>query len=960
MNIYLQGAEKEAAKAYINADRDTTTYRTSHSKTEKTKNTYALDISGTVTDNSAYAGHGQTAEEIMLMAGQEDVTARRNYMAVMSNSMSDEDFAKLQKEGFHPGSTDIDTVVTIVDHIKAALVKGGTEVVGYTDTMSDEVLCDITGSQAFANELKKQFTDRDIPLTAENVNVVVDTYHQLQEIAQPTEGSVKYMIENHMEPTSENLYMAQYSAPEGATRQGKGYYADGTVDGYYVKKPEQVDLEELLPQMEKVIEEAGMEVNEDTVRLAGWLVENGVSLNTQALQRLAKMDSLRFPVAAEDYLQSATAAIADGIPVKKADLTRKETYLEEIRGKRQLEETRLQMSVEANLKLLRKGISLDTVSVEESVELLKKLEEQLTLSLTGEEDVAKATEKVSLFDRSLELIQSIRTAPVSFVEQVSPQDTLEQTADKAKAEKQSYEKAAKSYEELMTAPRKDLGDSIQKAFRNVDELLEENKLALTQENRRAVRILGYNNIEINEANIEQIKAKDTLLTGVIRELKPGKVLQMIRKGINPVSMKLEDLDTFLKENKDSADEMESYSKFLYKLEKEDGITQEERSAYIGIYRLLHQLEKNDGAPLGAAMQADMELSLENLLTALRSSKKSASGKVDYRIDDTFGGIDVKEGAVASITSQIEKGFRNDTADIRTLLEEAGSEQAQKEYEQELYSQIRSAMQTEEAVLQQLSDYGMELSADHIMEMNVLFHSSKEAFRRMKELLEKPDGEQSQDPVSAGEALLSHLDGKDEAVEAYEDMTTQLKQALEETVFKADPAEAVLPRSVDVRMMGMLYKQLGFMNSMAHEENYEIPLEIDGTLTAVNLKIIHKEQEESKVSITLSTETLGETAAELQYTKQGISGYCTCSKVSGSRFLEGHKEELYARLKQEGLSSGNIYFTSTETLNLKEFAVRQAKGRSLETKATSAELYRAAKAFIGYIRETQKGMNSYEN
>lgn len=168
-------------------------------------------------------------------------------MAVMSNCMSDEDFAKLQEEGFHPGSTEIDTVVTIVDRIKAALVKGGTEVVGYTDTLSDEELCKITGSESFANELKNQFHDRDIPLTKENVQAITDTYEQIKNISKLSEGSEKYMVENRMEPTPEALYTAQYSAPQEGSRQGTGYYADGTVNGYYAKKPEQIDLEALLP-----------------------------------------------------------------------------------------------------------------------------------------------------------------------------------------------------------------------------------------------------------------------------------------------------------------------------------------------------------------------------------------------------------------------------------------------------------------------------------------------------------------------------------------------------------------------------------------------------------------------------------------------------------------------------------------------------------------------------------------
>ena len=242
MNVYFPSAETDSAKQSINVDRATTAYRTSTRNAERAgRSSFALDISGTVTDNSAYAGHGRTAEEVMRMAGQEDTKARRDYMAVMSNCMSDEDFAKLQEEGFHPGSTEIDTVVTIVDRIKAALVKGGTEVVGYTDTLSDEELCKITGSESFANELKNQFHDRDIPLTEENVQAITDTYEQIKNISKLSEGSEKYMVENRMEPTPEALYTAQYSAPQEGSRQGTGYYADGTVNGYYAKKPEQIE-----------------------------------------------------------------------------------------------------------------------------------------------------------------------------------------------------------------------------------------------------------------------------------------------------------------------------------------------------------------------------------------------------------------------------------------------------------------------------------------------------------------------------------------------------------------------------------------------------------------------------------------------------------------------------------------------------------------------------------------------
>lgn len=123
---------------------------------------YKVDISGTVMDNAAYGtGELKTAQEIMQDAGgQQDVALQRNYMAVMSNSMSTEDFAKLQEEGFHPGSTTIETAVTVLDEIKATLADAGVVIEGFTDDISGEELEAITGNagraMAIEEKLKKK------------------------------------------------------------------------------------------------------------------------------------------------------------------------------------------------------------------------------------------------------------------------------------------------------------------------------------------------------------------------------------------------------------------------------------------------------------------------------------------------------------------------------------------------------------------------------------------------------------------------------------------------------------------------------------------------------------------------------------------------------------------------------------------------------------------------------------
>ena len=147
----------------------TTTYR--DTRTEKTNHAgaYALDISGTVMDNSAYKGQGKTAEDVMQDAGQIDLATQRDYMTVMSNTMSEKDYNRMVEDGYRIGDMDVEEVVTIVDKIKAELIKGGTEVVGYTDQIDAGTLREITGSEAFAQELSRQFADHDVPLTEENI-----------------------------------------------------------------------------------------------------------------------------------------------------------------------------------------------------------------------------------------------------------------------------------------------------------------------------------------------------------------------------------------------------------------------------------------------------------------------------------------------------------------------------------------------------------------------------------------------------------------------------------------------------------------------------------------------------------------------------------------------------------------------------------------------------------------------
>ena len=1034
MNIYLDRADLKAAGTHTNIDRDTTSNSARTSTGNVLRDGFALDISGTVMDNSAYAGHGRTAEEVMLEAGQQDIATRRDYMAVMSNCMSDEDFAKLNKEGFHPGSTEIETVVTIVDHIKAAMMKGGTQVIGYTDTVDKETLKNITGSEVFAKELQSEFAKRDIPVTEENVAAVTEAWNHLNEAGDLTEGSVKYMIENNLVPSADNLYTAKFSATQDGSRQGKGYYAAGSVAGYYAKKPEQIDFEQLLPQMKKVIEEAGFPSTEENMEGAKWLVEKGIPLNTDTYLAYQGIHKLQFPVTARQFLQTAACAIADGRNPARTDLNLKETAAERaetlmgktqqlteeavdvisaknlpfnlknlfaaqealtqnfngqdtpgggpqteealeemnlqqadarmIKGRLLLEEVRLSMTVEANMKLLKSGYQIETAPIEDLIGQLKEAESTYEKVLTGKTDGGKAAESASLYKESLNVLQGIKTAPAAIIAQIEGQDTLTKVFGLGQNRALEYQRAGETYEALMTAPRRDMGDSIQKAFRNVDDILADMDLALTDENRRAVRILGYNHMEINHENIRKIREKDKQLTDVISEMKPARVLQMIREGMNPIHMPLDDLQNYLNKQENPADDMESYSKFLYQLENQKGISEEERSAYIGIYRLLRQVEKGDDAAVGALLRTGAEFTLENLLSAVRTGKR---GHMDYRVDDSFGGAGRKNSAAESITAQIAKGFQNGQPDIQELkvelkqiLEEiTGDDKAAAEFDREIFEEVRRSVKTEEDVIRQLSDYSRPITADNIASLRSMLKDPAGIWKKTKTLneeLKETFAETSAEAMpleQAGEDVVRALSDKESAGKAYSNFIEMVQDMIEQAVYLQED-------SLDVRAMGSLFKQMSFMGSMAGEENYEIPVSIDGTLTSINLKLIHNDKEESKATVTFETDIFGKTAAEFKLTEKGISGFCVCSSKETTEVLKNNVDLLESRFVKEEIAAGEIYFVTGSELNLEEISLRESQGRKQID--GSKELYRAARAFIGFVQEMgiKKGSEGYEN
>ena len=187
--------------------------------------------------------------DVVENAANINVDVLQDYMTVMSNTMSKEDYAKMSKEGFHFESMDAKEAVTIVDKIKAQVLLSGKQVAGFNDDLNDATLAQAVGSEGLARELEDQtlsdavgskeladtiqdeFDKADLPVTKENVEKVKVAWEMASRLAEPTDGSIYYMAENMLPPDIYSFYMAQSSGAGAGSVDHAGYYAED-IKGY--------------------------------------------------------------------------------------------------------------------------------------------------------------------------------------------------------------------------------------------------------------------------------------------------------------------------------------------------------------------------------------------------------------------------------------------------------------------------------------------------------------------------------------------------------------------------------------------------------------------------------------------------------------------------------------------------------------------------------------------------------
>lgn len=930
---------------------------------KKAYGAYTLSLMSSAEKNYAVGDKGKkqkgsTMADLQEQAANVDVGIQQDFMTLMSNTLSEEDYAKLEEDGFRFSDMEPEMAVTIVDKIKAELVRGGKHVPGYTDDVNVEVLSEALGSETLARAVEDSFAKADVPVTAETVKKISQAWDMTKTLEEPTDGTYRYMIDNALAPEIGNLYMAQ-SSGAGAGEVGRsGYYAED-VQGYFAQSAviDSAVTEEdvaLLEQMDKVILQAGMEENEESRQAARWLLEQDLPLTSENLNRLQELKEVAFPIEEKVFAGAVANAVSEGKSPLQARLTiaenlyeRAASTLQRFAGRKQLEEIRLKLTAEVNVKLLKSGFSIDTAPMEQLIEAIKEAEAEIAARyFPGDSEAVAKYETYQVVNR---VVSELPSLPASSLGSISilGEDAVSLMAFHAegKSLQAGYEAVKESYESLMTAPRSDLGDNIRKAFANVDDILQDLNYELSEQNRRAVRILGYNRMEMNTENVELVKAADSAVRSVIDKMTPAATLRMIRDGVNPLEKTFEELNIYFDNQSESYEESsESYSRFLHGLEKRGDITPEERESYIGIYRLVHQIEKTDGAAIGALINTQAELHFSNLLSAVRTGKFK---HLDIKANDELGTLEELIRKGETIPEQIAKGFVNTAKEV--LTEVSYSEGAAEEYRSTEWQRLRDAGKVSQESTAMLSRGELPATAGNLLAAAALASDSVNPYRSVKDKLSKKS-EETEDVIDRLGETLEKLDDREGFIEHLSSVLEEVTHEVEEFSFMQGDT------SVDVKEMQLLHKQLTVVGALAQKEEYILPMYIGEELSKVHLTFRKDDAERGSIRIQVEYGEDSHVQAHLQMRENRLTGFLVANTREEVMKLAQTADIFSKSLKEqmgESFESEELPIVDARQAAVAERTREKTTDGNTEAGGPdNAQLYEIAKLFLQAIRQQE--------
>lgn len=851
----------------------------------------------------------------------------------------------------------------------------------------------------------KLVQEKNIDAASDTNSIKMKEASQNIKVVEFTDNEAIYLLKNNMDLSKENLYKAHYSGVK-------------LVD--HINDKLMTDME---PQLSKVIEQAGLSVDGDSMDAAKLLMSNDIPVTTDNLRKYMDMKPYMDKTSVEALIPEKTLIVRDSEVAAKAtklyedirSIDVKQVYDMATAGKtvtiaaavrygvalaetksgrditvdnlnsassesnvspeiihtlsdealaklgftdakaitamRQMEELRLSMTSAMAGKLIKLDMNVDTRELTKVVSMLKNIESQMTKEAFYAAGVNPTEEKLNLYQEVSAKVNAVAKAPAGVVAAplMGEAFTIEglhrrialamagengamddQTGSGAGAQARravlsgQFDIVRRNYEAVGTAPRRDMGDSIAKAFANVKDILNEMNMPVNYETERAVRILGYNQLEITENNINQIIDYDRQVNDMLNIFYPEAVIGMIKDGINPLDVPIDELNKRIRDKNynNGVTEAKNFATFLRDMEKQGELTPAEREAYVGMYRVMDKLAKSGDREAGYLFANGSRLTVRNLITAMRSRK--AAG-VDVGIDDSFGMLKDLNVSGKRMDTQIEGGFEInpeiDTEDV--------------DYFKDAYKLLENKLE------QFMEENAVELSAVNITAVHAMLNQPGGVYSLVSELLGKMKfstntkakaiDEETENmsksmmgddvPVNiadfadniAMDKILEHLRGNEEMSLKYDD----LRANLTELMYRWGAAGEL--DKMDIATIKTVSAGFNIMSGMSKKDRFCIPVETEQGAKVMNLTIKKDGENPGLVEVNMRTESFGELISSLKSDENGaLYGQLVSDSSEGNFALKAVEDSFKEALVAAGYNVDGVEVGSVVKMDLSAY------------------------------------------
>lgn len=823
----------------------------------------------------------------------------------LMSMITPEGYNGLSELGIIPDEENPELSIGVYERIQMELATYCEDYVPTSLNINKEKLQEITGSAAFANAVEKAMDLKNM-----------------------SEDSKACIVQSDEVPTIDNVYKEAHSSVGHNTMK---------------KELSEDEMSSIIPQIEKMFEMAGIENNDTNMQIAKWMISYSIPLTPEKINKAIIIDkslslsteefetAIRENISYSMYftgsekcalftkgqydLESIKKCLEtihnvsdeaiyetvttdkclnvenlDNANHDKANENTDEIKLDTpklLQAKKTILEARVVMTSTSLLKIQSLGVDIKSVAINELVEEIENIQQKIAEEFLESVGANPTAENKELLLNTTIAVNGIRYASISMVAAVSVEtDTLETVS------KTALTYGITSYEKVGTEVRRDLGDSINKAFENVDNLLEQIGMEASEINRKAVRILGYNSMDVTVENVEKMAEAANEIEYLVKNLTPKAASYLISNNINPMDTDIKTLNKQLEQINQELNitTVENFAEYLWKLDKTDGISTEDRKKFIEIYRTLNKITEKDSRSLGAAISSGYELTMENLLAAAKSRNISAE--------------------------VVKKFIDSDESN---------------EYELFKISKLQENVVSEEEVTELISN-NIPVTPKNMKNVKELKTNGK--------VLEKL---YENSPESVKKLLLKIEENIGDEMglkEAYEKLSEEQQVVIKDEMSSISPTygniEAVLANN------GMI----DLMKKLSKNESYYVPVEINGSITNVHLTVISG-TEESSLTVNMKESLLGEINLQMNIETDTESNKV---KLQGMLIFKdsGMKEkaEKLASDYTNELSKNNINVSSITVINSMSY---KSKLQNSAEKGETSVLFKCAKLFINTIK-----------